>query len=115
VGLNVVGRRYLPYELSGMMFKVFGDASRFGVDEAIMRTHAFQLKAYGGHEQYHWSQYRPPARAFLVRVTAGAVDISSEWTLLGLMWRERFLPQEFDRLVRNVVAVETVPAQLSGQ
>jgi hypothetical protein len=115
VGLNVAGRRYLPYELSGMMFKVFGDASRFGVDEAIMPIYAFQLTAYGTNEQYHWSQYRPPARAFLVRVTPGAVDLSSEWTLLGLMWRERLLPQEFDRLVRGVVAVETAPALLSGQ
>lgn len=112
--LNVVGRRYLPYELSGMMYTVFGDATRFGVDEALMTPYSGQLRAYGEYEQYHWWEYEDPPRGYRVTIAAGTVDVRKPGVVLELMWRQRFDREGFERRLLDIIRVDTVPVDVDG-
>jgi hypothetical protein len=112
--LNVVERRYLPYELSGMMYTVFGDATRFGVDEALMNPYSGQLRAYGEFEQYHWSEYEDPPRGYRATITAGAVDVRKPGVVLELMWRQRLDREGFERRVSDIIKFDTEPVDIDG-
>lgn len=113
--LNVVGRRYLPYELGGMTHTVYGDATRFAVDEVLSPLgYADQLTYYRSYEQYHWTGWQPPPRRYLIEIERGTKDITDTRQLLGLMWRDLFAPDDFDRIVKRALVVRTSPLPYDG-
>ncbi|MRS12096.1 MAG: hypothetical protein EG823_03375 [Actinobacteria bacterium] len=110
VHLNALDRRYLPYELSGMMYRVFGTPTRFAWDEELGAAYAGQLTAYMEYEQYHWSEWTAPARTYRVTIMPGTTDVTDLPTLLALMWQQRFDRETFERRIGDVLDVEAEPA-----
>jgi hypothetical protein len=90
-----------------MMYMVYGQATRFALDDGLHPGYADQLWAYMGYEQYHWQDYQEPARKYRVTITAGTTDISDTRAVIGLMWRDHLAPAEFERLVYDVLDVKT--------
>lgn len=110
--LNAAGRTYRPYEYTGMMRKVFGSATRFGVDE--LGAGAFDPMVLREHKQYNVWEYEPTTERVAVTIRLGSVDVRDVRVLLGLMWRETFQPRDFRRAVTDVVRIETRLASLAA-
>lgn len=110
--LNAVDRRLMPYEFSGMMFTVFGDETRFAVDEAIAPSYGGQLPQFADYEQYHWRDFEKPERGYVVEIVPGTVDVRDPATLLSLMWQQRFDRAGFERRVHDVIELDTEPLDL---
>ncbi|MDO8848038.1 MAG: hypothetical protein Q7W51_06605 [Coriobacteriia bacterium] len=111
VELNALDRRYLPYELSGMMYSVFDEPTRFAWDEALGAGYAAQLTAYREYRQYHWWEWEEPVRGYTVTIRPGDTDIRHVPTLLELMWRERVDRPGFDERLEGVLEVSAEPAE----
>lgn len=110
--LNERERRYVAYELNGMMRHVFGDATRFGVDEAASASESeggLGLEMMVKHQQYNCWQYKPTKQRYSVIVDSGSTDVLSRTELLRLMWQEVFAPAAFSKAVGGIVTIRTQP------
>lgn len=98
---------YFPFELNGMMQRVFGDTRRFGVATETENDFLDWLRiGYSTKPQYNAVQYQPyPARPYVVLITPGTLDVTKPSVLLGMMWRQYFAPDEFEKQVRDIVNV----------
>lgn len=116
--LNAAGRRYAAYELNGMMRQVFGDATRFAVDQAVYSSNdekASALELMRKDQQYNCWQYKPTSEKFRMIVDPGATDVAKASVVAHLMWSELVDPDAFQRRVADVVTIRTVPLQGSSQ
>jgi len=103
--LNAVPRTYRAYEYNGMMRRVFGDATRFGVD--MSEIGSYDPIAMKKHHQYNSWEYEPDSARYLVTVTPGTRNVLKLGVLLDLWCKESFRPQRFKQDVEDVVEIDT--------
>ena len=105
--LNAALPTYPAYAYNGMLRKVFGDTTRFGVDES--GTAVFDPLVMREYEQYNCWEYQPTDERYAVTITRGERDVTKPRVVLGLMWREILRPDEYRDLVTDIARIESQP------
>ncbi|HET6351085.1 MAG TPA: hypothetical protein VFG89_02995 [Coriobacteriia bacterium] len=107
--LMVNRRRILPYEFSAMAYTVFGEPTRFLVDETLSPRYAAQLPRFLPYEQYHWTGWHQPIDRYQLILDPGTKSLDSDRAVLGLLAREVFAHDKFERIVPSVLAYQSMP------